>query len=176
VRTRNDIEHVGLRVKTDRVQGIVDSVQSLTRQELLVGIPMSEAARDAVPGEEPMDNATIGYIMEYGSPAANIPQRAFLVPGLESVQDEIVQRLSRAARAAIEEKPQEVDKQLNSAGLIAQNGVRAKITDGPFLPLSPRTLAGRRRKGRTGIKPLLDTEQLRRSVTYVIRDTEDASS
>jgi hypothetical protein len=48
--------------------------------------------------------------------------------------------------------------------------VRAFITAGQgFAPLAAATLAARRRKGRTGTKPLIDTGQLRRAITYVLR-------
>jgi len=167
-------------VVKDRVDDIVNSVRSLTQKEILVGIPMATANREPEPGEKepPPDNATLGYIHEFGSPAENIPDRPFLIPGVRDAVDQIVNRLSRAAVAAVDTKQEVVDAQLNAAGLIAQNSVRAKITGGPFTPLSPKTIQKRRSRKppRTGIKPLLDTGQLRRSVTYVIRDTDDASS
>jgi hypothetical protein len=62
-----------------------------------------------------------------------------------------------------------VDIAQNKAGLIAESSVRKKINEGPFEPLAPKTLQERKRRGRTGEKPLIDTGQLRNSVTYVIR-------
>lgn len=166
----------GVKTTVDKVDSVVDSVRSLVEREILVGIPASTAGRAVEPGDEPIDNATIGYLMEFGSPAANIPERPFLVPGVRSAEDAIAKRLKSAAEAALKVQPAAVDIQMNAAGLIAQNAVRQKITDGPFVPLAPRTLAERKSRGRTGIKPLIDTGQLRRSVTYVIRDSDDASS
>ena len=61
------------------------------------------------------------------------------------------------------------DKALHSAGLIAQNAVRNKITEGPFVPLAPMTLAKRKARGRTGEKPLIDSGAYRNAQTYVIR-------
>jgi len=49
--------------------------------------------------------------------------------------------------------------------------VKAKISSGPFKKLADATLAARRRRGRTGTKPLQDTDQLLNSVTYVMRKT-----
>lgn len=177
VRRGSDVNKV---VVKDRVDDVVNSVRSLTQREILVGIPMATASREAEPGEKnlPPDNATLGYIHEFGSPAENIPDRPFLIPGVRDAVDEIVKRLSKAAIAAVDMKQEAVEAQLIAAGLTAQNSVRAKITDGPFVPLSPKTIQKRRSRKppRTGTKPLLDTGQLRRSITYVIRDTDDASS
>lgn len=158
-------------VTQDRVDAMMASVQALVQKELLVGIPASTAARDPEAGEPPIDNATLGYIHEFGAPAANIPARPFLIPGIQSATDRIGKRLQRAAEAAMDGDGDEVDAQYDAAGIIAQNAVRRRITDGPFVPLKPATLAARKRRKppRTGEKPLLDTGQLRRSITYVVR-------
>ena len=58
----------------------------------------------------------------------------------------------------------------HAAGLIAQNSVRRTLTTAAYRPLSERTLAERRARGRTGTKPLIDTGQYRNSITYVVRD------
>lgn len=164
-------------VTRDRVQEIVDSVHSLTHREILVGIPQGSPPRRPEPGEtgEPLDNATIGYIMETGSAVANIPARPFLVPGVRAAQDRAAARLAKAAKAALEVDQQRVQVNLDAAGLIAQSSVKAYITDGPHLPLAPATLRRRktRKPPRMGERPLVDTGQLRRSITYVIRDTDE---
>lgn len=162
-------------VTQDRVDQMLASVQSLVQKELLVGIPAATAPRTPEEGEEPIDNATLGYIHEFGAPAANIPARPFLIPGLQSARDPIAKRLQRAAEAALDGRTDDVDAQYDAAGLIAQNAVRRRITDGPFIPLKPATLAARKRRRppRLGERPLNDTGQLRRSVTYVVRSRSD---
>ena len=157
-------------VRVDRVDEMIASVQELTRREILVGIPQATAGRQGEPGGEPVDNATLGYIHEFGSPDANIPPRPFLIPGVQEARDQIGKRLEAAARQAIDGNTEAMDDQMSAAGMVAQSAVRRKITEGPHTPLSPRTLAKRRAKGRTGERPLIDTGQLRRSITYVVRD------
>ncbi len=158
-------------VTQDRVDEMLAAVQDLVGQELLVGIPAATAGRQTEPGDEPIDNATIGYIMEFGAPAANIPARPFLVPGIQNATDRVGKRFQRAAEAALDGDTQRITDEFDAAGLIAQNAVRAKITDGPFVPLAPATIAKRRSRKppRLGTAPLLDTGQLRRSITYVVR-------
>ncbi len=64
---------------------------------------------------------------------------------------------------------------LDQAGTLAANSVKSFITDAEFFPLAPATIKNRLIRGRTGDKPLIDTGQYRRSITYVVRD-EDANS
>lgn len=105
-----------------------------------------------------------------GDDELHIPPRPFLVPGVQSVQDKIVGELTAAGIVAMNGGTgQQVQTSFERIGIIAQNAVQAKITDGPFTPLAPRTLAARRAKGRTGEKPLLDSGQLRRAVTYTVK-------
>lgn len=174
--TLNYREKLGMTTTVDKVDDLVRSVERLASREVLVGIPAG-SARAPEPGEkgQPLDNATIGYIMENGSPAANIPARPFLVPGIRSAQDQIADKLGQAAKAALTGSDVLVDAKLTAAGLVAENAVKRKITDGPHTPLAPGTIAGRRRRKppRMGTKPLIDTGQLRRSVTHVIREVDD---
>lgn len=157
-------------ITKDAVAEVLKQVRELTHKEVLVGIPDAYAGRKPDEGEsQPISNAEIGYLMEFGSPAANIPARAHLVPGVEDALDPITKRLRAGAKAAIDGKPRAADQAMHAVGLTAQASVQRKITDGPFEPLSPKTLAKRRARGRTGEKPLIDTGQYRRAITYVIR-------
>ena len=166
---------MGVEIKKDATKDILAALKRLTKREVLVGIPQASAERKLAPGEkEPASNALIGYVHEFGSPLKNIPARPFLVPGVTSVFDEISARMSRVAAAILEAAPGQAstlaETQLTAAGLTAQAAVQIKITEGPFQPLAPRTLAARRAKGRTGDKPLIDTGQLRQAITFVVRD------
>jgi phage gpG-like protein len=154
------------KVTIDRLAQVLASMSELVKKDVLVGIPDSAPERR---DETPLSNAQIGYIQEFGSPAANIPARPFLIPGVENAQPEVLESLRAGTRAALDGNVGQVERSMVSAGIKAQNAVRAKIQDGPFAPLAPRTLAARRKRGRTGDKPLLDTGQLRNSVTYVLR-------
>lgn len=174
-------------IKADKLASVVKGIGALVKKQVLVGIPDSTATRDddEKPGE--MNNATLGYIHEFGSPAANIPARPFLMPGVEDAQEDIEARLKKAADAALDGKPGRVDQQLEAAGITAQNSVKDKINSGDFAPLSAATLRARARRGRQGAidelqsraagnapnndnaRPLIDTGQLRNAITYVVR-------
>jgi hypothetical protein len=62
-----------------------------------------------------------------------------------------------------------MEQTFNAIGLVAANGMKAAIQEGDFQPLSQRTIDARLKRGRTGVKPLLDTGQLRNSISYVLR-------
>jgi hypothetical protein len=159
----------GLTITTDNLASVVQAIHRLTGEEILVGIPQANTARRN-DDDTSITNAEIGYIQETGSPAMNIPARPFLVPGVQAVEQGITKQLEKAAHAALDGSRLDVEKSFHAAGMVAQNGVRHQINDGDFKPLAEVTLAARRARGRTGTKPLIDTGQLRNSVTYVIRD------
>lgn len=157
---------------------IVTAVENLAKKQVLIGIPSDSDRNTRADG--PMTNAALGYIHETGAPSVNIPARPFLVPGVKDAQSAMMSHLEAAGRAAMAGDEQKMLQALNVVGLIAQSAVKAKITDGPFEPLKPRTVAQRMRT-RTGrkrrvvtasadIHPLVDTGQLRNSITYVVRD------
>lgn len=161
-------------VGVDTSEALKKAVRQLLKNQVLVGIPDGAAERQAEPGVESQpSNALLGYVHEFGSDEHNIPPRPFLVPGVEGAKDQIVARMRQAGEAALN-GTDAVGRGLNAVGLVAQNAVQEKITEGPFAPLAERTLEARRAKGRTGERPLIDTGQLRRSITYVVLDKSSA--
>lgn len=154
----------GLETLHDGLPDLLRRMAAVAQRDVLVGVPAGEA-RDDGPS-----NAEIGYQNEFGSPANNIPARPHLMPGVAAVQDKAVARLTQAASAAATGRMSDAERHLHAAGLIAQNSVRRTLTTAAYRPLSERTLAERRARGRTGTKPLIDTGQYRNSITYVVRD------
>lgn len=155
-----------VKITKDRLPDLLKAIRDLTSKEVLVGIPDTAAGRD---GDGPISNAEIGYLMETGSPSQNIPERPHLVPGVQVAREKIERRMKAGAEAALSGKSADIDATLTAVGITAENAVKAKITEGPFAALSPKTLAKRRAKGRTGEKPLIDTGQYRRTITHVVR-------
>ena len=158
------MSRTGLETLHDGLPDLLRRMAAVAQRDVLVGIPSGEQ-RDDGP-----TNAEIGYQNEFGSPANNIPARPHLIPGVAAVQDKAVARLTQAASAAATGRMSDAERHLHAAGLIAQNSVRRTLTTAAYRPLSERTLAERRARGRTGTKPLIDTGQYRNSITYVVRD------
>ncbi|MET3654086.1 hypothetical protein [Dyella japonica] len=157
---------MGVKMTKDNVSVVLRSIQQLASNEVLIGIPASTTERQ---DGEPINNATIGYIQETGSPVNNLPARPFLVPGVESAQKAATDELKKGASDAMDGNAQAADKALHRAGIVASNAVKAKINSGIAPELAHSTLAARRRRGRTGTTPLIDTGSLRNAITYVLR-------
>lgn len=156
----------GLHTLVDNVAKVTAGIEKLASQRVMVGVPAEKGSRQ---DSEPINNAALAYIHENGAPEVNIPARPFLKPGIDAKKAEITAGLEKVGKAALEGDAARVDRGFHVVGLIGQNAVRAKINEGPFTPLAEDTLEARRARGRTGDKPLIDTGQLRNSLTYVIR-------
>jgi hypothetical protein len=161
----------GVTVTKDGMAGLNKSLAQLIKSRVLVGVPAETAEREPEPGEEakPINNAAIAYIMNAGSPAQNIPARPFMEPGIEAVEDRIAAAYKKGAQQLLDNPSADPNETHMKVGLIAQTSIQDKITDGPFTPLAPSTIAARQAAGRTRTTPLIDTGQLRRAITYVIR-------
>lgn len=181
----------GLTTVLDETSRIIGGIQMLASTRVMAGVPAAKAPRE---DGEPINNAELAYIHNNGSPEANIPERRFMEPGIESVQAKIEDRLAQTAVAASEGRLEAADRGFHQTGLIAQNGIRAKLTEGVPPPLAPSTIAQRIRRvkgkkrrakidadlaagvpasrqlGSEGVfTPLIVTGQLRSAISYAIR-------
>lgn len=117
-----------------------------------------------------LTNAEIGLIHEFGSLSRNIPPRSFLRMPVEVKQQEIVQGMaSYRTKNALEKG--EIKRVYRDLGLYAEGFVKQAFASGGYgnwAPNKPSTVA---QKGSD--KPLIDTAQLRRSITSdVIKKSE----
>tara|TARA_Y100001954_G_scaffold167695_1_gene178039 strand:+ start:18386 stop:18925 length:540 start_codon:yes stop_codon:yes gene_type:complete len=172
----------GVKVLKNDVFDVSKAMRALTMQSVLVGIPGEGGRSDE---DSDLTNAEIGFIHEKGSPANNIPARPFLTPGIRAAHPQIVDQLRAAGKAALEGKVSGVNSSLERAGIIAQNSVRAQFVDNDWAELDEKTLKrrpviqrddegkptkhGKSRQERGAVNPLLDSGQLRKAVTYVVK-------
>lgn len=160
---------VTVKVVMDKTKKIAEGLRVASSHRVMAGVPASKGLRRGDEEVGPINNAALMYIHEHGAPEANIPARPVIRPAIKSIQKQVVRMLRGVALDALGGRPGAVMQGLNAIGILAQNAMRRVITTGPFVPLSERTLAARRARGRTGTKPLIDTGQLRRALTYVVR-------
>ena len=179
----------------DRVPELLKGVEELTAHDVLVGIPSAKTARKG----EMITNASLAYIHEYGSPAQNIPARPFLIPGVKAIRKEALAMLRQGALDVMQGKATASVVLNKVGILARNSVVEhITDPDPPFAPLAPstvrarlrRTQAGRRKLrgikadaaqagvsmsmaltqwGEGNLQPLIDTGQLRASITYVVR-------
>ena len=141
------------------------SLAALARKRVLVGIPEDTTARRK--GE--MTNAALMYLHTHGSALQHIPPRPVIEPAVQDAQNRapVTQELGAAAQAILDEKPTEAKQHLQKAGQLGANAAQRWFTNpaNGWPPNAPATVA---RKG--SARPLIDTGQLRRAITYVVED------
>lgn len=159
----------GAYTTVDNLAKVAAGIELLASTRVMVGIPSEKTERREEGSEEPINNAEIGYLMENGSPEANIPARKHFLPAMRGKQKETADGLRKAAELAMDGRPKAVAQQLARVGSINASAVKAYINAGVNPPLAPATLDARRRRGVKRTKPLIDTAQYRNAITYVIR-------
>lgn len=139
------------------------ALNKLKRSEVLVGIPADHTARK----DEPINNASLLFIHSRGSQLQNIPPRPVLEPAIEANKNLIAPELGQAAQAVFEQRPEEAREHLERAGTLGANAAKRWFDDARnnWAPNAPSTIAA---KGSD--KPLIDTGQLRRAITSVVRE------
>ena len=108
------------------------------------------------------------YLHSHGSPIHRIPPRPIIEPAIEDPenQQEIINELKQAAEEALDGNSTSAEQHFTRAGLSGQNAARDWFTNpkNNWPPNSPLTIA---LKGSD--RPLIDTAQMRKSITYVVR-------
>lgn len=127
-----------------------------------VGILGGDAYAPHEGSEEGLTNAAIGVIQEFGSEKNNIPPRSFLRMPIERKSKEIMRQASKGSTKA-KIAAGDIDGALENIGVIAEGIVQDAFSSsgfGQWPENAPSTVAA---KGSS--KPLIDTGQLRRSIT-----------
>ena len=106
----------------------------------------------------------VGYAHEFG--IGNLPQRSFL----RSTYQEQIKNLStiikRLAKVEAAKNIPNIKGLLNLVGVYMVGRVKKKFTNNDWPPLQDPTRGGRNKSGNA--KPLIDTNQLRGSITYQV--------
>lgn len=161
-----------LKITSDFTKNFNDIVKRFKGDNVLVGIPEQDAQRDDdtdVKGEEPINNAAILAINEFGSPQNNIPPRPVMAIGIDRAKDEIAEQYKKAVVNALDKGISALDLYYNRAGIIASTSIKKTINEQIGIdPPAEATLAARKAAGFKGNKSLIVTGQMRNAITYVI--------
>lgn len=136
------------------VKGLFDAG---TPRQLLVGIQGVEAA--APEGESQLTVAEVANRHEFG---IGVPERSWLRAWFDERRGEIERDLSRVMRR-VSEGRLTLDQGLNLLGQKYQAQIQERISNGIPPPNSDATIAA---KGSS--TPLIDTGQMRSSITYIL--------
>lgn len=157
-------------VTEDFTENFNQIVKQFKRDAVLVGIPEADTERKE---DEPITNAAILAINEFGSPLNNIPPRPVMAIGIRNAQDAIAEQFKLAAQGALSKGLAALPVAYNRAGLIASNSIKKAVNsqEGIEAP-SDATLAARAAAGFKGTKALIVTGQMRNAITYVVKGEE----
>lgn len=160
-----------LTVTSDFTEDFNAIIKKFKQDAVLVGIPESDAAREA---DAPINNPTLLAINEFGSPVNNIPPRPVMAIGIKNAQPEIVAQFKAGAQQALSKGFAALSVAYNRIGIIASNSVKKAINSQEGIdPPSEATLAARESKGFKGTKALIVTGQMRNAITYVVKGEDE---
>lgn len=157
-----------------RLKQTIKRAEQLNRMQLVVGIPNNGKSRKDS-GE--ITNAELGIIHEFGVPERGIPERSFM----RSTASEESENLGNLTNVMVSEclsgqiTPR---KAFSEIGAYLRGQIVEKITDGEFQPNTAETTRRKlapvkdkkKRRALDANKPLIDTGQLRASITYEVRE------
>jgi len=148
-------------------RAVLDAIAFLKKHEVCIGIPENTANRNDEKGT-PINNAELLFIHTNGSPAKKIPPRPVLKPAIEKNHEQISVQLKKAVDAAVQGRQRDILPALKMAGTEGQNAARDYFTDptNEWAPNKPETV----KRKRDSTRPLIDTDEMRKSITYVVRE------
>ena len=180
-----------------KIGSFVNKLTKLARKRVLVGIPEERSSRPDVGEkinnaellyiqshgvrkksmrEEMQKNIDAGmkysaahslYIQSHGSPLWQIQPRPVLEPAIEANKNPIANQLKMGLKAAVDGNMQETENYMHKAGMVAENAAKSWFENpaNKWPPNSPKTI---KKKGSDS--PLIDTGEMRKAITHVIRE------
>lgn len=147
-----------LRSNRGALTRFVDRIRGLNKKSVLVGVPSNAGVHQ----DTNLSIGALAAIHEFGAPSRGIPERPFLQPSIDKNLDKYKALMAREAKGVVL-KRSTLHQALAKVGMLAAADVQAYMVSGEFKPLAASTI---KRKGSS--KPLIDTGQLRQSITYKV--------
>lgn len=150
---------------TDNFSKQLQALEFIKDNSVYVGIQQKDTSR-----EDEVTNAELLFIHTNGSPINNIPPRPVIEPAIKSDSERLSKIMKKAAKCAMEGNFSEATKQLHIAGTRGRDlSKRWFVNPENHWPPNSQTVAERkRRKGSTIPRPLIDTGELRNSISYFV--------
>lgn len=144
-------------------KAVQEAVKELKKHEVLVGVPQEKSSRK---GSGKVTNAELLFIHTNGSPVRGIPARPVLQPAIENDKERVGEMLGKAIDAATSGNKEQVVPALERAGQYGANICRAWFTN-PSNSWESNSEETKKRKKSS--RPLIDTGEMRKSITYIVR-------
>ncbi len=148
----------------DRGFGVVRSnMRNLDGEAVAIGIQGPDAAA-VVHDSSDLSNVALASIHEFGAPLAGIPERSFVRSTFDAKNKTWTRLIASLAKKIYGATPQGPQRVLGLVGEKAKSDMQNTINRGIAPPLKQETID---RKGSS--KPLIDTGQLKQSITWARR-------
>lgn len=154
----------------DKWQKLQEQLKYMVETEVLVGISDATTIREEEETKE-VTNAELLFIHTNGSPVNNIPPRPVIEPAIKEDRERLSSMMKKAAQLVFDGNKEEALSQLKRVGMRGQNVSRAWFVNpkNGWPPNSEMVAARKRAKGADNPRPLIDTGELRKSITYFIK-------
>lgn len=138
-------------------------LEGMAGKEVVVGVTRASAGRHQT-GE--INNAELAAVHEFGTKDGTIPERSFIRSSMQDNSQNYVGMHAGNLRKVVRgEMP--FERSLDLLGVKAASDVQQQIRRGEFEELKQTTID---RKGSSS--PLIDTGNLRQSITHEVRDAD----
>lgn len=158
---------VDIEVSNEGFKKMMNGLDFIEKSAVYVGIPEKETSRE----DEDITNAELLFIHTNGSPINNVPARPVIEPALKDDSERLSKILGKSAVSALNGNFADAEKYLKIAGMRGQNVSRGWFTNpkNNWPPNSPSVMRAKIKKGSTNPRPLIDTGELRKSITYIVK-------
>ena len=142
------------------LKGFLERFRDIGKPKVYIGVP---ASKNSIHKDSKINMATLLALHVYGVPTRGIPQRDPLRPPLIANAQRYTDLLAIGLKNALSDgtDPKIVYEKI---GIVATNDVKDYFITGNFKALSEKTI-----KAKGSSKPLLDTGELRNSISYEVR-------
>lgn len=150
----------------DAEDKLFKGLEFTNNNSVYVGITQEKTKRE----EQEMTNAELLFIHTNGSPINNIPARPVIEPALQDDAERLSDMLSSSAQEAMDGNFEKSVELLKKTGMRGQNVSRAWFVSpkNNWPPNSPGVQKAKRKKGSNNPRPLINTGELRKSITYFV--------
>jgi len=111
------------------------------------------------------------YVQSHGSPLWHSPPRPVLEPAIEANKEAIANQHGKAIKAALDGNPAVLEAELNKTGMLAESAAKAWFEDprNGWPENAESTKRMKAEKGNNRFMPLIDRDEMRKAITYVMR-------
>lgn len=149
-----------VKIKKDLKPGsLTDFAKRLTGAgSRVVNVGYAEGPKE----EDGTSIAMVAAVHNFGAPEKSIPERPFMTQAIANNREQFM-ALNRKNIPLVLEDKMTTDQALGQLGAMAVGAIQREIKTGEFVALKPATI---KQKGSS--KPLMDTNQMLQSTTFVL--------